>query len=113
MLTNRAGQDIDAQDQLHVVGNWGLISEIMAARTDCVFLKQILHRADWKTEICHSLAVARRLLFKASVARCDEKLPDGNWKVVLTSIEALPMNPVRHGCLIWPIRRIRLAEDTQ
>jgi hypothetical protein len=55
--------------------------------------------------------VARQLLFKASIVMCDE-LPDGNWTDVLTSVEALPMNPVRYGCLGRPMRQIRLFEDT-
>jgi hypothetical protein len=111
MLTNHAGQAIDPEDQLHVVGRWGLISEIMAARTVCVFLKETLRRAGWKT-IPHSIAAAQRVLSKVPVVMFDEKLPDGNWKDVLTRVEPLPMNPVRHGCLNRPIRQIRLYEDT-
>jgi hypothetical protein len=76
-----------------------------------VFLEEILHRAGRKTEIYHSIAVARRLLFTASVVLRDEKLPDGNLKDVLTNGEALSMDPVRYECLRRPIRRIWLAED--
>jgi DNA-binding NtrC family response regulator len=84
---------VHAAKQKHFKVNQESILEIIAEPADRGSLDQILRRAGWKSETCNSLAAAQPLLPEASVVMCDEELPDGNWREVLTQLESLPMNP--------------------
>ncbi len=93
MSTKQVARSIDAGTQQHATVNNEVILEIIAAPGDCGSLKEILRGAGWKPEVCHSLAAVQPLLPRASLVMCDEKLPDGNWRDVLTRLEALPGSP--------------------
>jgi DNA-binding response OmpR family regulator len=56
---------------------------------DHEIVRQILEGSGWRTLACKTRGQARRLWRQASVVLCEQKLPDGDWKEVLTELQSV------------------------
>lgn len=81
------------EQQQHGQAKRELVLQLIKAPADRRALNEALDPAGWKLEARDSLAAALPLLRSASVVLCDDELSDGDWRDVLTRIEALPVAP--------------------
>ena len=77
---------------------------VSAIEADREVLTSFLDERRWSIRVCKSIADAQRCLSSSIIVICDQLLPDGDWRVVLSILRALPATPLL-------IVMSRLADD--
>jgi two-component system nitrogen regulation response regulator GlnG len=90
-----ADLDQTAKDAIHQPERTVTVLTVGDAADEHVSLRSILTHSNWRLFEAASCAEARAILERqrVSVVVCDELLPDGDWKQVLRTVEALPVSP--------------------